>query len=236
MAESQPAQAPGPINRPRLIASIVSTLVLFALLLFIPAGTWGWLRGWLFFAVVVAVSTVISLYLHRVNPEVINARVDRHTGTKRWDGILLGAFVPGFMAIMIVAALDDGRFHWLPVAWWVCGIGHVCLIAGLTGLTWAESVNKFFEPTVRIQTERGHHVIDTGPYAIVRHPGYASAALLILGMPLSLGSYWALFPAAISYGLLIVRTALEDRTLQEELPGYKEYAQRVRYRLVRGLW
>ena len=103
-------------------------------------------------------------------------------------------------------------------------------------MTWAESVNKFFEPTVRIQTDRGHRVIDTGPYAIVRHPGYASAALLIFGMPLSLGSYWALIPAAISYGLLIIRTVWEDRTLQEELTGYKEYAQRVRYRLVRGIW
>jgi protein-S-isoprenylcysteine O-methyltransferase Ste14 len=103
-------------------------------------------------------------------------------------------------------------------------------------MTWAESVNKFFEPTVRIQTDRGHTVIDSGPYALVRHPGYLAAGLLVLGLPLSLGSYWALVPAALSNVLLVVRTALEDRTLREELPGYKEYTQRVRYRLVPGVW
>ena len=110
------------------------------------------------------------------------------------------------------------------------------MIAGLAGLTWAESVNKHFEPTVRIQTERGHTVVDTGPYTIVRHPGYLAASLLVLGMPLALGSFWALIPAVISYLLLVVRTALEDRTLQDELPGYREYAERVRYRLIPGVW
>ena len=100
----------------------------------------------------------------------------------------------------------------------------------------ALSVNRHFEPTVRILTDRGHTVIDKGPYAIVRHPGYLTAAPLRLGIPLALGSYWALIPAVISYLLLVVRTVLEDRTLQDELPGYKEYAQRVRYRLVAGIW
>ena len=103
-------------------------------------------------------------------------------------------------------------------------------------MTWAESVNKFFEPTVRIQTDRGHTVIDTGPYALVRHPGYVAAGLLILGLPLSLGSYWA---AGTRRDLLPAPgrgTALEDRTLRGELPGYKEYARRVRYRLIPGQW
>ena len=179
---------------------------------------------------------MITLYLRRVNPEVIAARVNRHEGTKGWDRWVLGLFLPAMASILPVAALDDGRFHWSHVPWWVCGIGYVLLIAGLAGLTWAESVNKFFEPTVRIQADRGHTVIDTGPYALVRHPGYVAAFLLVLGMPLSLGSFWALIPAVISYLLLVVRTALEDRTLQEELPGYKDYARRVRYRLVPGVW
>ena len=107
---------------------------------------------------------------------------------------------------------------------------------GFVGVTWAESVNKFFEPSVRIQTDRGHRVIDTGPYGIVRHPGYALSYPLVLGMPLALGSQWALIPAVLFGLLLIVRTILEDRTLQNELPGYKDYAHRVRYRLIPGVW
>ena len=97
-------------------------------------------------------------------------------------------------------------------------------------------MNKFFELLVRIQTGRGHKVIDTGPYAIVRHPGYALGYPLFLGMPLALGSLWALIPAFIFGLFLVVRTFLEDRTLQKELPGYQEYTQRVRYRLVPGVW
>ena len=107
---------------------------------------------------------------------------------------------------------------------------------GTLGTTWAESVNRFFEPTVRIQTDRGHRVIDTGPYAIVRHPGYLAAWFFFLGIPLSLGSLWAIIPAIFSCVILVVRTILEDRTLQNELPGYKEYAKRVRYRLLPGIW
>jgi len=140
------------------------------------------------------------------------------------------------VSILPVAALDDGRFHWLPVPWWVCGIGYVLLIAGLAGMTWAESVNKFFEPTVRIQTDRGHRVIDTGPYAIVRHPGYVSGFLVFIGMPLSLGSLWALIPAILLCPLLVLRTIWEDQTLREELAGYEGYTQRVRYRLIPGVW
>ena len=174
-------------------------LLFFVLCLFLPAGTWTWTRGWLFILVLVVASILSTFYLRRVNPEVIAARVNRHKGTKRWDLLLGVIFVlPTILAIPIVAALDDGRYHWLPVPWWGCVLGYALLIIGMVGLTWAESVNKFFEPTVRIQTDRGHKVIDTGPYAIVRHPGYVSASLLFLGMPLALGSLWALIPAVLA--------------------------------------
>ena len=103
-------------------------------------------------------------------------------------------------------------------------------------MTWAESVNKFFEPSVRIQTDRGHRVIDGGPYAIVRHPGYVSGFFVFIGMPVSLGSWWALIPAFLLCMLLVVRTIWEDQTLRKELVGYEAYAQRVRYRLIPGVW
>jgi protein-S-isoprenylcysteine O-methyltransferase Ste14 len=103
-------------------------------------------------------------------------------------------------------------------------------------VTWAEAVNKFFEPTVRIQVERGHQVIASGPYAIVRHPGYVGGSLLFLAIPLCLGSLWALIPAGLSCLCLVLRTRWEDQTLQAELLGYKDYTQRVCYRLFPGVW
>jgi protein-S-isoprenylcysteine O-methyltransferase Ste14 len=234
--DDQPRR-PEPIDRRRLITSVIASVLFFALCLFVPAGTWAWIRGWLFLVVVVAASVVITLYLRRVNPDVVAARVNRHEGTKRWDLILGMIFLlPTMLAIPIVAALDDGRFHWIDVPWWGCGIGYTLLVVGMTGVSWAESVNKFFEPSVRIQTDRGHQVIETGPYAIVRHPGYVSGFLVFIGMPLSLGSLWALIPASLVCLLLVLRTVWEDRMLQEELPGYKDYAQRVRYGLIPGVW
>jgi protein-S-isoprenylcysteine O-methyltransferase Ste14 len=228
---------PEPTDRRRLVLSVGSSLLIFVLCLFLPAGTWTWFRGWLFFSVAVAASILISVYLRRVNPDVIAARVNRHNGTKRWD-LLLGAIfgLPTMLAIPIVAALDDGRFHWFHLQWWGCVLGYTLLITGMVGLTWAESVNKFFEPSVRIQTDRGHKVVDSGPYAIVRHPGYVSGFLVFIGMPLSLGSLWALIPAVLACLLLVVRTIWEDRTLRDELTGYREYAQRVRHRLIPGVW
>jgi protein-S-isoprenylcysteine O-methyltransferase Ste14 len=206
------------------------------LCLFLPAGTWAWFRGWLFLFVLVAASIVGTSYLRRVSPEVIAARINRREGTRRRDRNLGVIFLTTAMAIPILAALDDGRFHWLPVPWWVSLLGYTFLIAGLAGMTWAQSVNKFFEASVRIQTERGHMVIDTGPYAVVRHPGYAAGYLVFVGMPLALGSVWALVPVILLCPLLVLRTVWEDQLLREGLTGYREYAQRVRYRLVPGVW
>ena len=228
---------PEPINRLRLILRTGWALLCYALCMFVPAGTLAWFRGWLFLFVMVGTMMLVSLYLRRVNPEVIAARINRHQGTKRWDRLLVMVFMlPTMLAIPIVAALDDGRYHWLPVSWWVCVPGYALWIMGMVGVTWAESVNKFFETTVRIQTDRGHHVIDSGPYAIVRHPGYVFISILLVSTPLALGSLWALIPAVLACMILVVRTILEDQTLREELAGYEEYAQRVKYRLIPGVW
>jgi protein-S-isoprenylcysteine O-methyltransferase Ste14 len=223
-------------DRHRLIQGTLWTLLCLVLLLFVPAGSLAWFKGWLFVVVILVMTIPTALYLKRVNPDVIAARVNRHEGTKGWDRVVVTILIPTFVSSLPLSALDDGRFHWHPVPWWVCIIGYVLLMIGFLGITWAESVNKFFEPTVRIQTDRGHRVIDTGPYAIVRHPGYLGAWFLFLGVPLSLGSVWALIPAILSCLILVVRTILEDKTLHNELAGYREYATRVRYRLVPGVW
>jgi protein-S-isoprenylcysteine O-methyltransferase Ste14 len=224
------------INRRRVALYLLSTPLVLALVLFLPAGTWAWPKGWLFVLVFLLAMALTALYLWRVNPEIFAARSRIHEGTKRWDRILLAVLFPTMAAIFPVAALDDGRFHWSVMPGWACGLGYVLLLAGFGITAWAPAVNKFFEPGVRIQAERGHRVIDTGPYAVVRHPGYVGACLLFVGTALSLGSFWALIPAGLASLLLILRTRWEDRTLQAELAGYQEYTQRVRSRWIPGVW
>jgi protein-S-isoprenylcysteine O-methyltransferase Ste14 len=224
------------INRRHLVLILVCLPLYIALCLFLPAGSWTWVRGWLFTLVFVVASVFIFVFLWRVNPEVVFARSHSHEGTKRWDKILLWFLFPAMLVIVPVSALDAGRFHWFPVPWWVCAVGYAFLLIGMGITTWAEAVNKFFEVTVRIQEDRGQSVIDTGPYAIVRHPGYFGGFFTAIGTALSLGSLWALIPVGFMFLLLIVRTQWEDQTLQNELAGYREYTQRVRFRLIPGVW
>src|SRR5271157_5348739 len=132
----QPGQ-PEPIDSRRLFLGVGWTLLIFVLCLFLPAGNWAWARGWLFFFVIVVTSIVITLYLRRVKPDVVAARVNRHEGTKGWDRLLLSFLIPAMVSIFTVAALDDGRNNWFHVPWWACGIGYVLLVAGLAGMTWA---------------------------------------------------------------------------------------------------
>lgn len=224
------------INQRRVVLGLIGVPLFFALFGFLPAGTWMWPRGWLFVVVLLTTMMVVFRYLWRVNPEVLIARSWTHQGTKQWDTILLWFFFPVMLAIVPVAALDSGRFRWFAVPWWVSGIGHVMLLVGIGISASAEAVNKFFEPTVRIQKDRGQRVIDTGPYAIVRHPGYVGVLFTAPALALCLGSLWALIPASLGCALLILRTQWEDQTLQEELEGYQEYTQRVRFKLIPGIW
>lgn len=235
---STPANSTGPqaMPAPAIAARSLVSLAALALLLFAPTGTVTWARGWLFLAVFVIQIAAAALYLRRVNPEIYAARRRIQPGTKRWDRILLAFLFPAMLAIIPVAALDDGRFHWSRMPREFVALGYLLLTAGMAITTWAQAVNRFFEPGVRIQAERGHRVIDTGPYAFIRHPGYCAAALLFAGVALALGSWWALAPAGVATLLLVIRTAREDRTLQAELPGYSAYARRVRSRLIPGLW
>jgi protein-S-isoprenylcysteine O-methyltransferase Ste14 len=223
---------PGPSALVRLA---VVPLVLAALL-FIPAGHLAWTGGWLFLLVAVGALAAAAFHLWRVNPEIFVARSRIQKGTKGWDRFLLAFLLPAFLAILPVASIDAGRSQWPQVSWWVVSLGYVLLLAGIAITVRAQAVNRFFEPGVRIQTERGHRVVDTGPYAIVRHPGYFAACLLFAGIALSLGSFWALIPAGLATLLLVLRTVWEDRTLRRELPGYSDYAQRVRFRLIPGVW
>ena len=136
----------------------------------------------------------------------------------------------------IVAGLDH-RFVWSPAfPLWLIVLGFILTSLGYAFAAWAMAENRFFSSVVRIQTDRGHAVCDSGPYGLVRHPGYAGNIPPLLGIVLALGSVWALIPAVATLIIAVVRTALEDQTLQEELPGYRDYARRVRYRLIPGIY
>jgi protein-S-isoprenylcysteine O-methyltransferase Ste14 len=219
----------------RLLVMAVATPLVLGVILFLAAGDLTWRKGWAFVLVVLGTNALTVPYIWRVNPELLLART-RLRWAKGWDKGLCCVLIPAVMAIFVVAALDDGRFHWLPVPWWVCGIGYVLFPVAMVVLTWVGAVNKFAEAAVRIQTERGHTVIDSGPYAVVRHPSYMVAILLFGGIALCLGSLWALIPVALSGLLLVVRTQWEDQTLQAELAGYTEYTKRVQYKLIPGVW
>ena len=218
----------------RAILSLVGFFSLLAVVMFLPAGI-GWRKGWLFLAVFLLQMAIAAIYVWRTNPDLFLARSRMQKGTKSWDRVVFYVLQVVLLAEFPVAALD-WRHQWSSAPTWVIVLGYVLFTVGMVGCFWVLSVNKFAEMSVRIQTERGHKVIDAGPYAVVRHPMYVACFFLFPGIALALGSFWALIPAALVSVVLVVRTVFEDRTLQEELDGYREYAKRVRCRLIPGVW
>ena len=224
------------IDRQRVGRVLLGIPLRFGLFLFLPAGTLIWPKAWVFVLVSLGEMAAQFGYLWHVNPEVLIARSHYRTDSKRWDKLLLCGYLPTVLAILIVAALDDGRFHWCPLPWLVSVVGLALFLFGFALIIWAQAVNKFFETTVRIQSDRGQRVIESGPYAAVRHPGYLGGVIISVGTALSLGSLFALIPAAAASSLLLLRTQWEDQTLQQELFGYKSYTDRVCYKLIPGVW
>lgn len=221
------------------IARHVSLVFFVCAPLFIGAGTLRWDWAWIFTAVTLVGWVAMSLILARINPELLNERGKRMkalTGTKRWDWMIMGVYSVLLLATPLVAGLDYRNAWSSPTPDGIKIIGIAVIAFSFIPLTWSMAVNRFFEGTVRIQTNREHHVISSGPYRYVRHPGYVGVILEFLAIPLSLGTLAAWIPALLGVALYILRTAMEDRTLIAELPGYAEYAQHTRYRLLPGVW
>lgn len=207
-----------------------------AAILFIAAGRTDWVWAWIYLGVL-AICVIFNLFvLIPHQPEVVEERMGREKGLRTWDKMVISFTSVFWFLAMLVAGLDQ-RFHWSPhMVLWLPILALFILVLGDLLFLWAMSVNKFFSKFVRIQKERGHQVVTTGPYQYVRHPGYVGWSMMNIAPPLILGSWWALIPAALAVCGMIVRTACEDRTLQNELEGYQEYTQRVRYRLLPGAW
>jgi len=159
--------------------------------------------------------------------------IENIQNAKAWDKVLAPLMAVSVGYPMVFVAGLDHRYNWsseFPL--WLIVIGFVLITLGYAFAAWALAENRFFSSVVRIQTDRGHRVCDSGPYRFVRHPGYAGSVFALFGIVLALSSVWTLIPAAVASIIAVIRTALEDRTLQEELPGYRDYARRVRYRLI----
>ena len=202
--------------------------------LFIAAGRLDWPMAWVYTAIS-AVDAILLLLI--VSPELMRERTHPKADAKAWDRVFARLTGPlGSTVILVVAGLDK-RFGWsaqVPLA--VQFVGLAAFLCGMGLMTWAMAVNNYFSLVVRIQKDRGHTAVTGGPYRYVRHPGYVGGIMFQLGTPLLLGSLWTLIPAGLTALLLVVRTALEDRTLLNELEGYRGYAQQTRYRLVPGVW
>jgi len=217
----------------RRIVQLLATLLIEAVILFAAAGTLRWNWVWIF----LLLSVVNGLVNFRVMPrELIEERGRKKEDAKQWDKRLTSLNIIPIMLMYVGCGLDY-RFDWtgtMPVA--VNIIGLVVTFAASMLFTWAMVSNRHFSTLVRLQFDRQHTVATGGPYRYVRHPGYLGYIVMCLGTPIALGRLWGLLFAAITGILFIVRTILEDRTLKEELPGYAEYAQRVKYRLVPLVW
>ncbi|HQY25973.1 MAG TPA: isoprenylcysteine carboxylmethyltransferase family protein [Thermoflexales bacterium] len=207
-----------------------------AVVLFWPAGTLDWWPAWGALAVSLGWLAGTGFVIIRLHPDLLAERLERRTGAKRWDTAIVGLIGLVTLIRYIVAGLDQ-RYGWSsgfsPAA------RLIALAAGALGyglFVWATAANAFFSQVVRIQTERGHTVATGGPYRFVRHPAYLGVIAYEAAVSVLLGSWPALALSAVSVAMLVARTALEDRALRAELPGYADYAVRVRSRLLPGIW
>ncbi|MGA9398391.1 MAG: isoprenylcysteine carboxylmethyltransferase family protein [Anaerolineaceae bacterium] len=239
--EDTPSNSPQERRKFDLTAILlgVVSLIGLPLSLFLSAGRWDWLEGWVYVGLTLLSTLFSRLLMARINPDLVveRARSMSADNVKSWDKWLMPYMaVLGPLFVFITAGLNK-RWGWLPdLPLWLELLGIPLILAGVAIATWAMIVNPFFSGTVRIQTERGHLVIESGPYRCVRHPGYLGGVLGYLAMPLMLGSIWAYIPVAAGILMTALRTHLEDETLKRELQGYEEYSHRTRYRLIPGIW
>jgi protein-S-isoprenylcysteine O-methyltransferase Ste14 len=240
MNTSESTESPSPAQTRRMVIRFIIReimgVVILGVILFWSAGTMNWPMAWALIAIVFAWTMGTLLVAVQRHPQLLAERTGPGKGAKSTDAAIMG--VVGLMTIgrNVLAGLDL-RYGWSQVI--PLGVQVVMLVLAALGyalVIWATASNPFFSQIVRIQKERGHHVATGGPYRYVRHPGYVGSIVHELSAPILLGSLWALIPGVVILLLFIIRTALEDRTLLEELNGYKEYSNKVRFRLIPGIW
>ena len=224
---------------PRQWIRLVVVYLLIPLILLICGGDLGWWQAWIYSLLIVAAGPGGRIWAERRHPGLMSERqnMEKAQSAKAWDKVLAPLMALSVSFPLVIVAGLDHRFGWSPVfPLWLIVFGFLLISLGYTFAAWALAENRFFSSVVRIQVDRGHVVCDSGSYRFVRHPGYAGNMLALPGIVLALSSIWTLIPVAVALIITVIRTMLEDQTLQEELPGYRDYAQRVRYRLIPGIY
>jgi protein-S-isoprenylcysteine O-methyltransferase Ste14 len=221
-----------------MVARSVGFWIFLALLLFLPAGTANWPGAWAYVVLFTGASLGLGLWLEAFDPELLAERMrpPLSRDQKPRDRAIMAAISLTFLVWLPFMALDAKRFGWSHIPVWAQALGAVMLVLPFFGWVWVLRTNRFASTNIRVQKERGQTVISTGPYAIVRHPMYGFAIPFLAGTPLLLGSLYGLLGLLVILPLLALRTLGEEALLREDLPGYREYAQKVRYRFVPGVW
>ena len=218
----------------KLIGSFIY-LALLPVILFILAGDWRWIEGWLFSVIFLVMCHSTLLYLYFYDPALLKERFGSpfQPGQKGWDKVLLSLFFVDFLVWFAIMPLDASRFHWSPTfPLWLKAIGTVLLVLSIVLVFEALRENTFAAPVVKMQKERGQKVVSTGMYGVVRHPMYAGALLLFVSGPLLLGSVWGLIVSLILIVTIAVRSIGEEAMIKQELEGYSDYMRRVKWRMI----
>jgi protein-S-isoprenylcysteine O-methyltransferase Ste14 len=218
-----------------LIKTLITALI-FSLILFLSAGKIDYFQGWIFLTTNI-ITGLMNFGMIRNDSELMTERSKVGEGSKSWDKIVLGLSALVYIINVVVAGLDSGRFLWSPnFHWSIYILGVVLTLIGQVIFLTARKENKYFSSVVRIQTDRGHTVCNTGIYKIVRHPGYLGMIISLATIPLITGSIWCIIPTLTAIILLLIRTYFEDEALKKELSGYNEYAHKTRQRLIPKIW
>jgi len=220
--------------------SFAVRITLFAIALMWPAGTWRWWEAWVLVGLWTVFGIVMTIILLRHDPALLAERlklVPLHKEQKDWDKVLMLLFFIASIGLYLIPGFDVVRYEWSePLPVWMKILAMLIHLPCFVLLGWVMSENTYLSQVVKIDVTRGHQVITTGPYALVRHPMYTIVIVLLFAFPVALGSRYALILALFLTALLILRTYLEDRTLHAELTGYEEYAKKTPYRLIPRLW
>ena len=220
---------------PKMLVFGLVELVVFGSMLFFPAGTFDYWQAWVFLVVVVLAAWIPTIYLQRKNPVVLERRMRGGPAaeTRTAQKVVIAGLYLSLAAMVVVSVLDH-RFGWSPVPTAICLVGDVLVAVGLGVVVLVIIQNSYAAATV--QVEAGQKVVSTGLYGLVRHPMYTGNVIMMVGIPLALGSYWGLVFVVPALIVLASRIRDEEKLLQEELDGYREYTQKVRYRLMPGMW